>query len=260
MVGKVPATAGRMWQVCQEPQTLTGFSDMLRMRDPARAVMRAPSRIRFMSTPKGWNRAHLRQLAGSRHRRSITTSQGAYRMPRNDGSVKDILETLMKPDGELTRFIRRRIGNPDDAEDIKQVTCARFVRLWEESRVPIENPKAYIIGIAGKVIFEHWREVGYRKRLFDLGATREEAEDVEDRDARLDDIESKRREQALLRQAMKVALTPVQRAVLLRRLDGAPVAEAGLPLGLSGHQTERILHDARESLREYIRSREGSKR
>jgi RNA polymerase sigma factor (sigma-70 family) len=246
-----------MWQVCQEPRALTGFNLVIPMDAEAQAV-RASFRVLVFSTPKGSGRAHLRHTAGSRHIRSITTSESAYRMPRNDGSVETILATLTKPDGELMRFIRSKVDHRLDIEDIKQETCGRFVRLWNESPVPIEKPVAFIISIAEKVIFEHWRAVGYERTLFDRDATLEDVVRIQDRQDGPDDLENQRREALLLREGMKVALTPVQRAVLLLRLSGVSVAEAGLRFGLNEHKAERVLHDARESLREFIKSRERS--
>lgn len=239
-------------------QALTGF-ELVIPRDAEAHCEWASPRVRVFSTPKGWSRAHLRQIPGSRHIRSIETSEGAYRMPRTDGSVETILATLTKRDGELMRFIRSKVDGRFDIEDISQETCARFVRLWNESPVPIEKPAALAISIAENVIFEHWRAVGYERKLFDRDATFEDAARVPDKREGLDDLENQRREALLLREAIRVALTPVQRGVLLRRMSGISVAEAGQPFGLNEHKTERVLHAARTRIREFFRSKDRSK-
>jgi RNA polymerase sigma-70 factor (ECF subfamily) len=54
--------------------------------------------------------------------------------------------------GALQRFLLRRVGNPQDADDLAQEVFARLLRVRDA--VLVRDPRAYLLGIATHVIHE----------------------------------------------------------------------------------------------------------
>jgi RNA polymerase sigma factor (sigma-70 family) len=164
----------------------------------------------------------------------------------------DITATVVRERTRLVNFIRRRIRDPDDAEDILQDVFHEFVRAYRLP-APIEQASAWLFRAARNRIIDRFR----KKREQPL-TDPFEAEDDADGAYRLDlalpahDAGPEALyARALLLEALQGALDelpPNQREVFIaHELDGRPfkemVAESGVPLNtLLARKRYAVLH------------------
>jgi RNA polymerase sigma factor (sigma-70 family) len=92
----------------------------------------------------------------------------------------DITETVVRERTRLGNFIRRRIRNPDDAEDILQDVFQEFVQAYRLP-APIEQASAWLFRAARNRIIDRFRKKK-EQPLTDLS----EAEDDDSSEYRLD--------------------------------------------------------------------------
>jgi RNA polymerase sigma factor (sigma-70 family) len=92
----------------------------------------------------------------------------------------DITETVVRERTRLSNFIRRRIRNPDDAEDILQDVFQEFVQAYRLP-APIEQASAWLFRAARNRIIDRFRKKK-EQPLTDLS----EAEDDDSSEYRLD--------------------------------------------------------------------------
>ena len=59
----------------------------------------------------------------------------------------------------IKRYIASRIGNPDDAEELTQCVFLEFYRS-NDGFDNLQNPKAYLFGIAKKLIGHYYSQKG----------------------------------------------------------------------------------------------------
>lgn len=164
----------------------------------------------------------------------------------------DITATVVRERTRLVNFIRRRIRDPDDAEDILQDVFHEFVRAYRLP-APIEQASAWLFRAARNRIIDRFR----KKREQPL-TDPFEAEDDADGAYRLDlalpahDAGPEALyARALLLEALQDALDelpPNQREVFIaHELDGRPfkemVAQSGVPLNtLLARKRYAVLH------------------
>jgi RNA polymerase sigma factor (sigma-70 family) len=146
---------------------------------------------------------------------------------------------------ELHRYLLRRIGHAQDADDLAQEVFARLLRVRDAELV--RKPLAYLLGIATHVVREFRQRKVNDPVLFDSEltdivcenshciATHGPAEDLE---------LTNRLDCALAR------LPPTHQLVLLLvKRDGLSYSEAAKFAGLSVHTIEKYVVEARARLR-----------
>src|ERR1700744_5428055 len=87
----------------------------------------------------------------------------------------DITATVMRERTRLVNFIRRRIRDPDDAEDILQDVFHEFVQAYRLP-APIEQASAWLFRAARNRIIDRFRKKK-EQPLTDLSETGDEASD-----------------------------------------------------------------------------------
>jgi RNA polymerase sigma factor (sigma-70 family) len=149
----------------------------------------------------------------------------------------------------LQRFLIRRVGHPQDADDLAQEVFARLLRVRNVELV--RQPLAYLLGIATNVVREFIQRKRSERVLYDSNVADNMCEISEcvtqaDLAERLD-----------LQERLDRALTqlpPTHMLVLLLvKRDGLSYAEAALAAGLSVHTIEKYVVEARASLRVMLR-------
>jgi RNA polymerase sigma-70 factor (ECF subfamily) len=70
-------------------------------------------------------------------------------------SPLSIQEIIRRHHGALIKFLRRRLGTADDAEDVAQETYIRMMRY--EGSSELSSPSAMLFRIAVNVANDHWR-------------------------------------------------------------------------------------------------------
>jgi len=164
----------------------------------------------------------------------------------------DITATVVRERTRLVNFIRRRIRDPDDAEDILQDVFHEFVRAYRLP-APIEQASAWLFRAARNRIVDRFRKKREEPLTDPFGG-----EDEADSEYRLDlalpahDAGPEAlHARALLLEALQDALDELpsnQREVFIaHELEGRPfkemVAESGVPLNtLLARKRYAVLH------------------
>ncbi len=146
---------------------------------------------------------------------------------------------------ELKRYLLRRVGHVQDADDLSQEVFARLLRVRDAELV--RQPLAYLLGIAAHVI----REFRHRRQrelvIFDSEVTDATCEHATAKTTSgyAEQWDMQNRLDAALAQ-----LPPTHKVVLLLvKRDGMSYAEAAIASGLSIHTIEKYLVEARARMR-----------
>ncbi|MGH7721071.1 MAG: sigma-70 family RNA polymerase sigma factor [Gemmatimonadaceae bacterium] len=170
----------------------------------------------------------------------------------NDLDVERLFRTYH---ATLVRYLTRRLGDSDWAEEVAQETFVRAVR--QES---IVNERAWLFTVANNLVRDEARKDARRRRHLEL--LREQARDevLEPEPTTLE----RAQEAAMARKAME-ALAERDRLALLMREEGLDYTEIAQALDLSVgsigttlSRARRRLVDAYEALQEESRRREGN--
>jgi len=149
---------------------------------------------------------------------------------------------------ELQRFLLRRVGDRNDADDLSQEVFARLMRV--ENVELIRDPFAYLLGIATHVVREFRQRKQDQRVIFDSDmaeslADNPGAESHADLVSNVDLLEL----QNWLDSALKKLPPTHQTVLLLVKRDGLSYEEAATKTGLSIHTIEKYLVEARARLR-----------
>jgi RNA polymerase sigma-70 factor (ECF subfamily) len=144
-------------------------------------------------------------------------------------------------------YLLPRCGSAAVAEDLTAETFMAAVAASRQRRAP-EVTVAWLVAVARHKLVDHWRRAGRERRGLALaGPAGEPVDDPWD-----DWLDADAAHAALSR------LPAQQRAALvLRYLDGLPVAEVAAHLGRSLHATETLLARSRAALRRVYQEGEG---
>jgi RNA polymerase sigma factor (sigma-70 family) len=152
---------------------------------------------------------------------------------------------------DLYRFLLRFIRRPHDAEDVRQEVFARLSRIADHTLA--RDPKAYLFGIAFHVLREFRMRERRERVAFDSEMLHQALEKPDDLQS--DDLGEQLDIQQQLERALE-RLPPRERAVLLLvKRDGMSYVEAARVAGLSVHQVERHVINARARLKDMLSDR-----
>jgi RNA polymerase sigma factor (sigma-70 family) len=149
--------------------------------------------------------------------------------------------------GEVTRFVTRRVADPQLAADLTADVFLAVIEAAAGYRGSFGGPRTWLFGIARNVIAAEFRRSARQRRAEDLIAGRRllDADDVDRLVAKIDAF----RDVRALHQELQ-ALPEGERAVLeLVAVDGLSVAEAAAALGIRPVAARVRLHRARQALR-----------
>jgi RNA polymerase sigma factor (sigma-70 family) len=146
---------------------------------------------------------------------------------------------------DLQRFLLRRVGDRNDADDLSQEVFARLMRV--ENVELVRHPLAYLLGIASHVV----REFRHRKQhvIFDSDMAESLAENVELIPRGITNDSEQVELQNWLDDALRQLPATHQVVLLLVKRDGHSYEEAAAKTGLSVHTIEKYLVEARARLR-----------
>ena len=145
-------------------------------------------------------------------------------------------------------YLLPRCGSAAVAEDLTGETFMAAVAATRPGGAAAEVTVAWLVGVARHKLVDHWRRAGRERRSLALAGQAGEVVD----DPWADWLDADAAHAALSR------LPAQQRAALvLRYLDGLPVAEVAAHLGRSLHATETLLARSRAALRRVYQEGEG---
>ncbi len=146
---------------------------------------------------------------------------------------------------ELQRFLIRRVGHAQDADDLAQEVFARLLRVRDAELV--REPLAYLIGIATHVVREFRQRKQHERVLFDSTVTDDLCENPEHPTQR--GVAERLELQQWLDRALTQLPPTHQLVLLLVKRDGLSYVEAAKKAGLSIHTIEKYVVEARARLR-----------
>ena len=138
----------------------------------------------------------------------------------------------------LVRYLTRRLGDRDWAEEIAQETFVRALRQKD-----LQNERAWLFAVATNLIRDEARKDSRRRRHLELLAAEARAEEAE---APVDELE-RAEERALARKAIE-ALGERDREALLMKEEGLNYEEIAMALELSVASVGTTLSRARRRL------------
>ena len=71
-------------------------------------------------------------------------------------STQDVGQVIVEQSPKLKAFIRKRVSNQEDADDILQDVFYQLVKAVENSMNPIEQVEAWLYRVARNTIINHW--------------------------------------------------------------------------------------------------------
>lgn len=149
--------------------------------------------------------------------------------------IETLFRTYHQP---LVRYLTRRLGDRDRAEEIAQETFVRALRQKE-----LQNERAWLFAVATNLVRDEARRDTRHRRHLELLTAEARAESVEEPRDELERAE----ERALARKAID-ALGERDREALLMKEEGLNYPEIALALGLSEASVGTTLSRARRRL------------
>ena len=135
-------------------------------------------------------------------------------------------------------YLLPRCGSVALAEDLTAETFLAAVDAGR--RRDVDASVAWLIGIARHKLVDHWRRVGREQRGLAI---------VERSEPAVDDPWDERLDADAAHATLARLPAPQRTALVLRYLDGLPVAEVAAHIGRSVHATETLLVRARAAFR-----------
>jgi RNA polymerase sigma-70 factor (ECF subfamily) len=153
--------------------------------------------------------------------------------------VKDVERLFHAYNAHLVRYLTRRLGDRDWAEEVAQEVFVRALR----QRDPITNERAWLFTVANNLVRDEARKDARRRRHLQLLQEQEREEMVEPEPTSLE----RAQEAAMARRAID-ALAERDRLALLLREEGLDYNEIAQALGLSPGSVGTTLSRARRRL------------
>lgn len=152
----------------------------------------------------------------------------------------------------LVRYLTRRLGDRDWAEEVAQETFVRALRQTE-----LTNERAWLFAVATNLVRDEARKDSRRRRHLELLRAEAEAESIVEPPVT---AQERAEDRAMARKAIE-ALTERDREALLMREEGLDYEEIATALGLSTASVGTTLSRARRRLVEaYEALRAGQER
>jgi RNA polymerase sigma-70 factor, ECF subfamily len=161
---------------------------------------------------------------------------GAHEQSASSDPVVAIYDEALP---QVYGYLLPRCRSVPVAEDLASETFLAAVAATRERR-DREVTIPWLIGIARHKLVDHWRRVGREAR--GLAAVEQQEDEADDPWDGVVDAEA-------AHAALSLVSAPQRAALVLRYLDGLPVADVAAHLGRSVHATETLLVRARAALR-----------
>lgn len=165
--------------------------------------------------------------------------------PENDPGANDALasKTLREHGASLRRYLRARLARPQDLDDVVQEVYLRLLRVQQRDKV--QNPLAYVFGIAANVVSEFRLREQRSRLVYDTEVMQAAA----DAPAAQTDGEAGAFFEHQVKQAL-AQLPPMRLAVLLlERREGLTHPQIAERLGLSVHTVKKYSVEALAQIR-----------
>ncbi len=146
----------------------------------------------------------------------------------------------------LVRFLKRKVNNPEDAEDIAQNAFIRIQRLAEQGE--LENPKAYLYQTASNLAIDMMRREKLHQNYVRQTISKEQFSDEEFSSitdyCTPERLLSARSELDAIKKAMDDLPIKCRQAFLLHRIKGHSYNDIAKEMGVSVSSVEKYILQA----------------
>ena len=163
----------------------------------------------------------------------------------------ELLETLISSQrSALVRFLSRKLGSVDDAQEIAQDAFMRLHRL--EHADDLDNARAYLFQVASNMAIDQLRRRKLHARYLE-----EEGARLQDDTGHLDhgtpeELVAARQQLGLVYRAIESLPLRCRQALMLHRVRGLSYAEIAREMGVSVSSVEKYILEALKHCREHL--------
>jgi RNA polymerase sigma-70 factor (ECF subfamily) len=147
----------------------------------------------------------------------------------------------------LVRYLTRRLGDRDWADEVAQETFLRALRQLKQG--PLASERSWVFAVATNLVRDDARKAARQRRHLELLRSESRDEMVPAPDTTLEEQQERARHQALARRALE-ALTDRDRSALLMREEGLDYHEIAAALDVAFGSVGTTLARARRRLME----------
>lgn len=140
---------------------------------------------------------------------------------------------------QLTRYLTKHLRNRADVPDVTQEVYLRLLRV--ERPAEIRNPEAYLLTIAGHLVYEHKVRQSSVPPVIELEAAPEEFQTTEED---LSGTAAMHQRFEAFERAVRRLSPRMRTTLLLHRRDGFSLQEIGEQLGISRNVAKKYLAKA----------------
>ena len=166
----------------------------------------------------------------------------------NDDELERLFREYHRP---LVRYLTRRLGDRDWAEEVAQETFLRALR-----QDTLTSERSWLFAVATNLVRDEARKDDRRRRRLQLMAAEERERIAEPVETSIERAQERAQEQAMARRAID-ALAERDRLALLMREEGLDYNEIAEALGLSVGSIGTTLARARRRLAETYEALQG---
>src|SRR5262245_55107180 len=145
---------------------------------------------------------------------------------------------------ELHRFLLRRLGRSQDAEDLAQEVYLRLLRL--EKSALVRKPIAYMYVVATQVVTQFRMQMEQDPTTYDSEIVSHLSDHPTEEPP--DELTQRLIAQQQLKQLLQELPDMHRNVLLLRKRDGLSWTEIAEQLGISAHTVKKYLYEARAKL------------
>jgi RNA polymerase sigma-70 factor (ECF subfamily) len=165
-----------------------------------------------------------------------------------DGHPEDFRMLVCRYQGPLMGYLKARLGDWSEVEEAAQESFVRAFQSLRKLRKP-ESFYPWLMGIAGRVIQEHFRFLKHRQRNREIALSLPE---------RADNYERENRTDCFLDEALANLPDTYRRVILLRYYDGLSCNQVAQRLEIPLGTVTKTLSRAYTLLRQEIKARENT--
>ena len=148
---------------------------------------------------------------------------------------------------DLRRYLHRRLGGPQEVDDLAQEVYMKLLRI--DAELQVRKPLAFVYTVAARVLADHRTEAAQERAYVSFSA-----DTGNDSSDRVSDALSDRLEEHLcVQQQIERALAQIPNShasvLLMVKRDGMSYEEVASKLNLSMHTVHKYLQEARAQLR-----------
>jgi len=152
--------------------------------------------------------------------------------------------------GELVRFLTRKLGSPEDAQEIAQEALLRVHQL--ENADQIDNARAFLFQVASNMATDQLRRRSLQKRYLESETDRAADLGGEPDFATPEKLVAAREQIARIYTAMDTMPLKSRQALMLHRVRGLSYTEIAHEMGVSVSSVEKYILDALKHCRQQL--------